>query len=129
MKLLHIYWENIENSKNEATELKLGTYQITEHIETDGPSYDDVGVTIAANNLCSVYEGYGCSRLGTYYIEDNKMICNTIIGRGEEGGIAYFEGNIIFEFEIIGNNVKAGPIYDEESAMILLNYFNDLEIK
>jgi hypothetical protein len=33
------------------------------------------------------------------------------------------------EFEIIGNNVKAGPIYDEESAMILLNYFNDLEIK
>lgn len=95
---------NIENSKNEATELKLGTYQITEHIETDGPSYDDVGVTIAANNLCSVYEGYGCSRLGTYYIEDNKMICNTIIGRGEEGGIAYFEGNIIFEFEIIGKD-------------------------
>ena len=95
---------NIANSENVATELKLGTYQITEHIETDSPGYDDVGVTIADNNLCSVYEGYGRSFLGTYSIEDNKMICNTIIGRGEEGGIAYSEGNIIFEFEIIGKD-------------------------
>ena len=32
------------------------------------------------------------------------MICNTLIYRGEEGGILYIEGNIIFEFEIIGED-------------------------
>lgn len=25
------------------------------------------------------------------------------------------------------SNIKAGPIYDEQTAMLLLNYFNDLE--
>ena len=32
------------------------------------------------------------------------MICNTIICRGESGGIGYSEGNIILEFEIIGKD-------------------------
>ena len=95
---------NIDTPENVTSELKLGTYQITEHIETEGPILNDVGVTITDNNLCSVYEGYGSSFLGTYSIENNTMICNTIIVRGEEGEITYSEGNIIFEFEIIDKN-------------------------
>lgn len=96
------------NSENVVIELKLGTYEITQHIEDNaGVGYDDVGVTLASNNLCSVYEGFGNSSIGIYSIENNKLICNTIIGRGQEGGIGYSEGNIIFEFEIMsGDKLK-----------------------
>ena len=96
---------NTNNSENVVTELKLGTYEVTQDIEDDaGVGYDDVGVTLASNNLCSVYEGFGSSSIGTYSIENNKLICNTIIGRGENGGIGYSEGNIIFEFEIMSED-------------------------
>lgn len=101
---------NMQNSinnlqqENVINKLQIGTYQITEHIETEGPSYDDIGVTFAENNLCSVYEGYGSSFIGTYIVEDNQLTCNTIIRRGEEGGICYAEGNIVFKFDIISND-------------------------
>lgn len=109
---------NIINSENSVTELALGSYEVTENIEDDaGVSYNDVGVTLASNNLCSVYEGFGSSFIGTYSIENNKMICNTIICRGESGGIGYSEGNIIFEFEIIGK--------DEIKLVNVINNSND----
>ena len=117
---------NINNSENLVTELKLGSYQVTENIEDDaGVSYDEVGVTLASNNLCSVYEGYGSSHIGTYSIENNKMICNTIICRGEEGGIGYSEGNIIFEFEIIGKDeIKLVNVINNSN-----NTYNDTALK
>ena len=88
-------------STNTITDLTLGTYQITNYVQDDGPYYGDVGITITDNNLCSVYIGEGCSYLGTYTIKDNKIICNTLIERGEEGGRSYSEKNIVFEYEII----------------------------
>ena len=117
---------NINNSENLVTELKLGSYQVTEHIEDDvGIVYDEVGVTLASNNLCSVYEGYGSSYIGTYSIENNKMICNTIICRGQEGGIGYSEGNIIFEFEIIGKEeIKLVNVINNSN-----NTYNDIALK
>lgn len=117
---------NITNSENLVTELKLGSYQVTEHIEDEvGIVYDGVGVTLASNNLCSVYEGYGSSYIGTYSIENNKMICNTIICRGQEGGIGYSEGNIIFEFEIIGKEeIKLVNVINNSN-----NTYNDIALK
>ena len=86
------------------SDIKIGTYNADEEkFDGAGVGYGDCGVTLANNNLCSVYEGYGTSHLGTYSIEKNKLICNTLISRGEEGEIAYSEYNIIFEFEIINS--------------------------
>lgn len=96
---------NTNNSEKLVTELKLGTYEVIQDIEDDsGIGYNDIGVTLASNNLCSVYEGFGSSSIGTYSIENNKLICNTIIGRGENGGIGYSEGNIVFEFKIMSED-------------------------
>ena len=59
---------------------------------------------MTTNNLCSVYEGFVSSFIG-------------IICRGESGGIGYSEGNIIFEFEIIGK--------DEIKLVNVINNSND----
>lgn len=117
---------NITNSENIISNLPLGSYQITQHIEDDvGISYDEVGVTLANNNLCSIYEGYGSSLIGTYSIENNKMICNTIIRRGEEGGLDYSEGNIVFEFKIIDKNeIKLLNIINISNST-----YNDIALK
>lgn len=114
------------NSENVVIELKLGTYEITQNIEDNNRvDYDDVGVTLASNNLCSVYEGYGTSSIGTYSIENNKLICNTIIGRGQEGGIGYSEGNIIFEFEIMsGDKLKLVNVENKSDRP-----YNDIALK
>lgn len=117
---------NVTNSENLVTELKLGSYQVTENIKDDaGVGYDDVSVTLASNNLCSVYEGFGNSSIGTYSIENNKMICNTIIGRGENGGIGYTEGNIVFEFEIMGEDeIKLVNVVNKSNRP-----YNDIALK
>lgn len=88
------------------TSLDLGEYLLNE-IDTsnpDIPSNEGCGVTLKANNVCEIYEGYGNTRIGTYKIEDNKLICNTVIRRGEEGGLAYKENDIIFQFNIINES-------------------------
>lgn len=93
-----------KGNTNSETEIKIGTYTADEeHYDDAGINYGDCGITLAGNNLCSIYEGFGSSHLGTYSIEGNRLICNTLITRGEEGGIAYNEYNIIFEFEIINS--------------------------
>lgn len=117
---------NITDSENLVTELTLGSYQVTKHIEdAAGVSYAEVGVTLASNNLCSVYEGFGSSFIGTYSIENNKMICNTIIRRGEEGGIGYDEGNIVFEFEIIDEDeIKLVNVINKTN-----HTYNDIALK
>lgn len=110
-------------SKNTITDLTLGTYQITNYVQDDGPYYGDVGVTITDNNLCSVYIGEGCSYLGTYTIKDNKIICNTLIERGEEGGRSYSEKNIVFEYEIIESdeiklvNITPSKLFDNDPVL------------
>ena len=77
---------------------------------------DDFIIILTENNMCNVYEGYGNSNLGVYKIENNKLICNTIIQKGEEGGIVYKEANTIFEYEIVdGNTIKLVNIYGENS--------------
>lgn len=110
-------------SKNTITDLTLGTYQITNYVQDDGPYYGNVGVTITDNNLCSVYIGEGCSYLGTYTIKDNKIICNTLIERGEEGGRSYSEKNIVFEYEIIESdeiklvNITPSKLFDNDPVL------------
>ncbi len=110
-------------STNTITDLTLGTYQITNYVQDDGPYYGDVGVTITDNNLCSVYIGEGCSYLGTYTIKDNKIICNTLIERGEEGGRSYSEKNIVFEYEIIESdeiklvNITPSKLFDNDPVL------------
>ena len=110
-------------SKNTITDLTLGTYQITNYVQDDGPYYGDVGITITDNNLCSVYIGEGCSYLGTYTIKDNKIICNTLIERGEEGGRSYSEKNIVFEYEIIESdeiklvNITPSKLFDNDPVL------------
>ena len=92
--------EDITTSKT--VDVKIGTFEADEEkFDSAGVSYGECGVTLANNNLCSVYEGFGSSHLGTYSIDENKLICNTLIDREEEGGIAYSEYNVIFEFEIL----------------------------
>ena len=110
-------------STNTITDLTLGTYQITNYVQDDGPYYGDVGVTITDNNLCSVYIGEGCSYLGTYTIKDNKIICNTLIKRGEEGGRSYSEKNIVYEYEIIESdeiklvNITPSKLFDNDPVL------------
>lgn len=110
-------------STNTITDLTLGTYQITNYVQDDGPYYGDVGITITDNNLCSVYIGEGCSYLGTYTIKDNKIICNTLIERGEEGGRSYSEKNIVFEYEIIESdeiklvNITPSKLFDNDPVL------------
>ena len=110
-------------STNTITDLTLGTYQITNYVQDDGPYYGDVGITITDNNLCSVYIGEGCSYLGTYTIKDNKIICNTLIERGEEGGKSYSEKNIVFEYEIIESdeiklvNITPSKLFDNDPVL------------
>ena len=102
------------------SDIKIGTYNADEEkFDGAGVGYGDCGVTLANNNLCSVYEGFGTSHLGTYSIEENKLICNTLISRGEEGGIAYSEYNIIFEFEIINSQrIKLTKITNNSNKKI-----------
>lgn len=107
--------EDITTSKT--TDIKIGTYEADEEkFDGAGVSYGDCGVTLAKNNLCSVYEGFGNSHLGTYSIEGNKLICNTLVDRGENGGIAYSEYNMIFEFEIINSQkIKLNKIINNSN--------------
>ena len=118
--------EEKQEEENLVTELALGKYEVTEHIEDEcGISYGEVGVTLDRNNLCYIYEGYGSGHIGTYLIENNKLICNTIIIRGEEGGLAYFEQNIIFEFEIISKDeIKLVNVLKDSKAS-----YNDIALK
>ena len=107
------------NSKtaNKNVDIKIGTFEADDGQTSDAESnYDDCGVTLANNNLCSVYSGFGTCHLGTYSIEGSKLVCNTLIDRGEEGGIAYGECNIIFEFEIINSQkIKLTKIRNNSS--------------
>ena len=74
-------------------------------IEANEPSYkDECSVTLFENNLCSIYEGWGFCKSGSYYIKDNQLICNAIISLGQEGAFIIGFTNIIFEFDIIDNN-------------------------
>lgn len=88
------------------TSLSLGKYLLNE-IDTSNPelpSNEGCGVTLKENNVCEIYEGYGNTRIGIYTIENNKLVCNTIIRRGEEGPLSYTENDIIFEFNIINQD-------------------------
>ena len=88
------------------TSLSLGKYLLNE-IDTSNPelpSNEGCGVKLKENNVCEIYEGYGNTRIGIYTIENNKLVCNTIIRRGEEGPLSYTENDIIFEFNIINQD-------------------------
>ena len=88
------------------TSLSLGKYLLNE-IDTSNPelpSNEGCGVTLKENNVCEIYEGYGNTRIGIYTIENNKLVCHTIIRRGEEGPLSYTENDIIFEFNIINQD-------------------------
>jgi len=98
-----------ENTNKNTENLQLGNYVLNEVDYSDPtlPNNEGCGVTLKENNECYIYEGYGNGRLGVYHIQDNKVICNTIISKGEEGEISYLENNIIFTFELIsGNTLK-----------------------
>ena len=92
--------------QNTPGNVKLGEYDLNEVDYSDPtlPNNEGCGVTLKENNECYIYEGYGSGRIGVYYIQDNKVICNTVIGKCEEGELSYFENNIIFTFEVIDNN-------------------------
>lgn len=115
----------VYSAEDNIDKLSLGTYQITEKIENDGISYEDVNITFIENNICSVYQGYGCSFIGTYKIEKDNLICNTVIRRGLEGGLEYSEGNIIFEFVIINEDkIKLSKITNNSK-----NIYDDTALK
>lgn len=94
------------DKSTEITSLSLGKYLLNE-VDTSNPelpSNEGCGVTLKENNVCEIYEGYGNTRIGIYTIENNKLVCNTIIRRGEEGPLSYTENDIIFEFNIINQD-------------------------
>ena len=99
-------------------------YFINETVANE-PSYkDECSVTLFENNLCSIYEGYGFCKSGSYYIKDNQLICNTIISLGQEGAFIIGFTNIVFEFDIIDNNtIKLKDIknYDVDAESINSN--------
>ena len=94
------------NNSTDSVSLELGEYTLNEVDNSDPtlPNNEGCGVTLKENNVCTIYEGYGNSRIGVYTIKDNKLICNTVISRGEEGPLTYTENDVIFEFNIINNN-------------------------
>ena len=94
------------NDSTDTVSLELGEYTLNEVDNSDPtlPNNEGCGVTLKENNVCTIYEGYGNSRIGVYTIKNNKLICNTVISRGEEGPLTYTENDIIFEFNIINNN-------------------------
>ena len=65
--------ENSTNSK--ATDIKIGTFDADDgQFHGAESDYDDCGVTLANNNLCSVNAGFGTYHLGTYSI---VIICGS----------------------------------------------------
>ncbi len=122
---VHIY--NINESKTKEfkenavkSEISVGTFVADEEkIDDAGVSYKSCGVTLDNNNLCSINEGFGSFRLGTYSIDGNKLICTTLINRTESGETAYFEANVIYEFEIVDTNkIKLTKIIDNSGKAI-----------
>ena len=97
---------SFEDEENNTIDLKLGQYNLNEVDYSDPtmPNNEGCGVTLKENNECYIYEGYGAGRIGVYYVKDNKVVCNTVIGRYEEGELSYVENNIIFTFEVINSN-------------------------
>ena len=106
-------WLDPSNFLMIAQNIKLGfdeyitNQYLLNEIDTSNPelpSNEGCGVTLKENNVCEIYEGYGNTRIGIYTIENNKLVCNTIIRRGEEGPLSYTENDIIFEFNIINQD-------------------------
>lgn len=125
--MMGVYIYKINESKTEKfkenvvkSEISIGTFIADEDkFDEAGVSYKDCGVTLDNNNLCSVYQGFGSSRLGTYSIDGNKLICNTLINRTESGETAYFEANVVYEFEIVDTNkIKLTKIIDNSGKAI-----------
>ena len=122
---ISFYSSNLSDSNNSSESsisLHLGKYvgkAMDDDIDLSQTVFggaDDFSIILKDNNMCNVYEGYGNSNLGVYKIENNKLICNTIIQKGEEGGIAYKESNTIFEYEIVDSNtIKLVNIYGDNS--------------
>ena len=98
--------ENKDTEKDTVNDVKLGEYDLNEVDYSDPtmPNNEGCGVTLKENNECYIYEGYGSGRIGVYHVQDNKVICNTVMGKCEEGELSYFENNIIFTFEVIDND-------------------------
>ena len=96
-----------DNTKQNNITLELGIYVGNTMIDdidfsqTMCGGADDFMVMLYENNECNVYEGVGTSHLGTYKIENNKLICHTVVGHGEEGASVYWDEDEIFEYDII----------------------------
>ena len=110
---LNIDSEKETTVKTNEKKIKLGTYKVNsdevkaKYKEEENDFWENYVycvVTFAENNLCSIYHGYGSSNIGTYRINENKIICNTVFGRGQEGGLTYHEENVVYEFEILDEN-------------------------
>ena len=112
-----------ENSKNEtAISLPLGKFIGTgmkDDVNLEETVYggaDNFAVILKKNNMCEIDNGYGFCSLGVYKIENDKLICNTIIERGEEGPLTYKETNTIYEYSIIDKNtIKLVNLSGEKS--------------
>ena len=127
------------SGSNRESSVKLGRYKLGPGIVTDTLiNYDDVGVTLSNNNLCYIYEGFGGYDIGVYSVLGNRIVCNTLFQRNEEGTTSYVEQNIIYEFETVGgdslklisitNNSK--NLYDENGLRpgMIYKFDNDQNI-
>ena len=100
--------EVTNNTPNQSSSIKLqlGEYTINGmEVTPDPDKYGISSITLEGNNNFSVDMPLGNSYIGTYKIQDNKLICTATKETNVEGGnSATKNANITFEFEIISSN-------------------------
>lgn len=100
-----IYIYNEKNRiDNKNINLKLGNYTVNEIKEDEaGVPNEECGVKLKENNEFEVYMGWGAWHSGKYEINDNKLICKSILVQYEPGPTTK-DTDVIFTFDILDTN-------------------------
>ena len=88
----------------------MNIYGIKSYIKVEYKVFDSITCKELDLSVCNT------KNIFTEIYMDRFYVLDTIIQKGEEGGIVYKEANTIFEYEIVdGNTIKLVNIYGENS--------------
>lgn len=117
------YVQNNNKEEKENLSLKLGDYTVNEVSEDEaGVSNYECGVEIKSNNEFEIYMGWGAWHSGKYEIDNNKLICKSILFNWESGSAGSRETDVVFTFDIIETNklqLSNIQINDEDSDKLI----------